>query len=195
MGKTRLKSFSLCTKLNVFPSISLFTCPCYLLLENIHSLPLRSFTMLRLLSTIALLSLPAIISAQCAACDTYTAALVSCQKTDANVTAVGTVMDTTTLSCMCSTSSTLSDMNACLGCEESSPNVTFDPTILQAWINTCKANAQFGNQQAANCWESQPSDDLPCFSNTPGAGNLGSGTNGGSDVAPTTSRYVCSSFF
>ena len=143
--------------------------------------------MIRLLPIVALLLpfLPNLISAQCAACDSYTAALHSCQTTSANVTAVGTTMDSTTLHCMCTSKSSVTGMNACLACEESDPSPSLDSTVLLAWTNTCKADGQYGDQQAATCWASQPSNDLPCFSNIGGNGGAAGGTNSGGDVAPT----------
>lgn len=134
--------------------------------------------------------LPTLISAQCNACDSYIAALKSCQTTSANVSDIGTTMDSTTLHCMCTSRSGVTQMSACQGCEESSPNASLDVILLSTWTTTCMADGQFGDQQAVICWESQPSNFLPCLSKTSGggsgSGNLGGGTNGGSDVASTS---------
>ena len=143
-----------------------------------------------LLPTVALfLSLvPTLISAQCAACDTYTAALKSCQTTSANVTAVGTKMDSTTIHCMCTAESGVTGMNACQACEESNPSESLDLPVLLAWTTTCQADSQFGDQQATACWEGQPSNILPCVSKTGGSGSGGidGGTTSGGDVAATS---------
>ena len=140
--------------------------------------------MFQLLSAVAFLLplLPTLISAQCADCDSYTAALTSCQTTSANVTTVGSTMDTTTLHCMCTSKSGVTEMNACQGCDESNPSTSIDLLVLAAWTTTCKADGQFGDQQAATCWESQPSDFLPCLSKTGGSGS-GSGSAGGNTVS------------
>ena len=122
------------------------------------------------------LSLPIVITAQCNACDSYTAALKSCQKTSANITEVGNTMDTTSIHCMCSTNSNAQQINACDGCWDSNPDVDLDITILLAWSTTCKADGQFGEQQAVACWEGQPGNFLPCL-------EKGTGTSGG----PTSS--------
>lgn len=145
--------------------------------------------MLHLLSAVALLHfLPTIVSAQCAACDSYTAALKSCQTTSANVTEVGTTMDSTTIHCMCTSDSGDTDMNACEACVESTPSTNIEITVLAAWTTTCQADGQFGVQQAAACWESQPSNDLPCVSKTggSGSGSVDGGTESGGDVAATS---------
>lgn len=147
--------------------------------------PPSQFTMLRLLPAFAFLLflLPTFISAQCAACDSYTAALQSCQTTNVNVTAVGATMDSTAIQCMCTSKSGATEMNACLVCEESNANSSLDTTVLLAWTNTCSAEGQFGDQQAATCWESQPNNELPCFSQTDGNGGTSGGISG-SDIAP-----------
>lgn len=146
--------------------------------------------MFHLITAIALLLhlFPTLISAQCAACDSYTAALTSCQTSSVNVTAVGTTMDATTLHCMCTSKSGVTEMNACEGCDESNPSSSLDLLLLAAWTTTCKADGQFGDQQAATCWESQPSDFLPCLSKTggSGSGSVNGDTNSGSDVAATS---------
>lgn len=159
--------------------------------------------MFRRLLAVALLLplLPTPISAQCADCDSYTAALQSCQTTKSNVTAVGTAMDSTTLNCMCMSKSGVIDMNACQACDESNPSSSLDIILLSAWTTTCRAESKFGEQQAATCWESQPSNFMPCVAKTGtdgsgsgsgsgsggGSGSVGGGTTSGGDVAGTTS--------
>lgn len=142
--------------------------------------------MLHLLLPITLSAalLPTLITAQCAACDSYSAALTKCQTASANVTAVGSTMDTTSIKCMCITSSSESQMNACQGCEESDPSTTFDALTLLAWTTTCTAYGNWGDQQAVACWEGQPSNDFPCFEKT-GAGNSipGSGITTGATTS------------
>ena len=126
--------------------------------------------------------LPTLISANCAACDSYTSALGSC-RSSANVTAVGTTTDSSTIHCMCTSKSSLTDMNACQACIEADPSPDLLPTVLLAWTTTCRADVQFGDKQAALCWESQPSNAIPCFSRNTGSDSTGGSTNGGSDVA------------
>ena len=145
-------------------------------------------TMPRLLSylTLFLPLLPTLISAQCASCDSYTSALKSCQ-TSSNVTAVGTQMDPTTIRCMCSSKSGTTDMNACQGCLMATPDTDVSPTVLLAWTTTCTADSQFGDKQAAICWQSQPDNFIPCVSkNSGGSGGGSGGTSGGGDVATTS---------
>ncbi|KAM0798759.1 hypothetical protein BDR22DRAFT_890883 [Usnea florida] len=128
--------------------------------------------MLRLIFILVLL-FPALISAQCAACDSYTAALQSCQTTSANDTAVGTTIDSTTIHCMCSSKSNYTDMNACTACYTIDPSATLDFSVLSAWALTCTADGQFGDQQAAECWQSQPDNVGPCLSKTGGSSFAG----------------------
>ena len=162
------------------------------LLSPVVTIHLYQSIMYCLLSAVALFLpiLPSLISAQCAACDSYTAALKSCQTTSAKVNVIGTTMDSTTLHCMCTTKSNVTQMNACQGCEESSPNASLDIILLSVWTATCAADGQFGDQQALLCWESQPDNFLPCLSKTSGggsgSGNVGGGTTGGGDVASTS---------
>ena len=112
---------------------------------------------------------PAQIAAQCSACNSYSDALKSCQKTGANVTAIGGNMDTSTVHCMCVSSSSYREMNTCAGCAETSDQTTLlDIEILLAWSTTCDADNQFGDKQAAACWQSQPDDYVPCVSDTGG---------------------------
>ena len=131
--------------------------------------------MLRLLSILVLLLplFPALISAQCAPCDSYSAALQSCQTTSANDTAVGTPMDSTTIRCMCSSKSNVIDMNACTACFLADLNPDFTISVLTAWTLTCTADGQFGDQQAASCWQSQPDNVGPCYSRTGGSSFAG----------------------
>ena len=139
--------------------------------------------------------LPTLISAQCDACNSYSAALQSCQTTSAQVVDVGSTMDSTTLHCMCTSRSNVTEMNTCLGCDESNLSTTLNIAVLNAWTMTCKADARFGDQQAVSCWESQPGSIIPCVS-TPsgsGSGTEGSDTYGGSDVATSASTGATSS--
>ncbi len=172
-----------------FTKIPLLFCisPGSIAISTPYSLHTYQLTMFRFFSSIALLLslLPTLISAQCAACDSYTNALSSCQ-TSSNVTEVGTKMDTGTIKCMCSTKSSVTDMNACQGCTLSDPSVDFDESVLLAWTTTCQADGQLGDKQAAICWESQPSNDIPCFSKSSGTTGGDSSTSGGGDVSPTT---------
>ena len=127
--------------------------------------------MLRFLVYITL-SLPFIstlVSADCAVCDSYTNALQSCQ-TKSKVAEVGTSMDSTTIHCMCSAKSNETDMNACQGCAEADPSTNLLTAVLFAWITTCQADVQFGDKQAALCWQSQPSNYIPCVSKSDGSG-------------------------
>lgn len=125
-----------------------------------------------------LLPLLRLVSAQCdSVCSSYNNALKSCQGTS-NVTALGTNMDSKTVNCMCSSKSNENDMNACYGCEEQNLTTDFDYIVSNAWITTCKADVQFGDQQAALCWQGQPTNFIPCVSKTTGSGS-GSGSSGG----------------
>lgn len=156
--------------------------------------------MLRIISCLSLLlPLLCLVSAQCdSACSSYNDALKACQGSS-NVTALGTKMDSKTVNCMCTSKSNESDMNACLGCNEQNLTIEFDYIVSNAWITTCKADVQFGDQQAALCWQGQPTNYLPCVSKTTGSGSSGGGTSGGgagtttgSSAGPTGSgsRYV-----
>ena len=142
---------------------------------------------------------PAQIVAQCSACTSYIAALKSCQKTSANVTQVGSTMDTDTVHCMCTSSSSYAEMNSCTGCtySDSSLYEDLDALVLFAWTTTCDADEQYGDKQAAACWHSQPSDYVPCVSKTGGNTGGGSGTlSGGASSSATTlpQGYVCAPF-
>ena len=139
---------------------------------------------------------PSQIAALCSDCDSYTSALKSCQKTSANVTQIGSAMDTDSVQCMCISSSSYTEMNSCTGCTKSDFDVALsvDLYVLSAWTTTCKADNQFGDKQAAACWQGQPTDFMPCVSKTTsGSGGGGSGTlTGGSSSSETTlpQRYI-----
>lgn len=133
-----------------------------------------------------LLSLLRLVSAQCdSVCNSYNNALKSCQGSN-NVTALGTKIDSKTIDCMCTSKSNESDMNACYGCEEQNLTTDFDYIVSNAWITTCKADTQFGDQQAALCWEGQPTNFIPCVSKTTGSGSGGT-MNGGGGATTTGS--------
>ena len=116
----------------------------------------------------------ALTTAKCDACTSFSAALTTCQKSSTggtNVTALGTAMDTDSIHCMCSTSSNAAQMNTCNGCLIQDPlSVDVDITVLLAWSTTCKADKQFGEEQATRCWEGQPGDYVPCVSRSEGSG-------------------------
>lgn len=132
------------------------------------------------------LHLPNLITAQCSACDSYSAALKSCQTTSANISAVGSTIDTKSVNCMCVSSSSATEMNTCQGCNEANLNLKLDTLLLLAWYNTCTADGEWGDQQGVACWEGQPINLVPCFMNT---GGKGSGTTpGGSGVTSSASR-------
>ena len=142
--------------------------------------------MFRLLVYITL-SLPYIatlVSADCAVCDSYNNALQSCQSRS-KVTQVGTSMDSNTIHCMCSSKSNVTDMNACQGCAEADPSPDLLTAALYAWITTCQADIQFGDKQAALCWQSQPNNYIPCVSKSDGSGGTGGSTNSGSGGSTT----------
>ena len=141
---------------------------------------------------------PAQIAATCSACKSYNAALKSCQQTGANVTQIGGDMDTSSVHCMCVSSSSYSEMNTCEGCIQTDYETTnvVDAEIMAAWLLACKADDLFGDKQAAACWHSQPTDYMPCVERTSGStGGVGSGTV--SDEPSSTigtslpTRYVC----
>lgn len=129
------------------------------------------------------LQLPYLTTAQCPSCDSYTTALKSCQTTSTNVTAVGNTMGTTSVNCMCVAHSNAGQMNTCQGCYDINTDINI--LVLLAWYTTCTAGQQFGAQQAVSCWESQPSNYMPCVSNTVGKGS--GTTNGGSGLLALTS--------
>ncbi|CAF9940150.1 MAG: hypothetical protein HETSPECPRED_002181 [Heterodermia speciosa] len=133
---------------------------------------------------------PSQIAALCSDCDSYTSALKSCQKTSANVTQIGSAMDTDSVHCMCISSSSYTEMNSCSGCTKSNFDVALSVElhVLSAWTTTCKADNQFGDKQAAACWQGQPTDFMPCVSKTTsGSGGGGSGTlTGGSSSSSET---------
>ena len=134
------------------------------------------------------LFLPAQIAAQCSACTSYTAALKSCQTGSANLTQIGSVVDTDDVHCMCQSSSSYTEMNSCTGCTETDYTLeeSIDPTILDAWTSTCNADNLYDDKQAVACWQGQPTNYLPCIERT------GDTTGGGSSPSTTLpQRYVC----
>ncbi|KAK0512949.1 hypothetical protein JMJ35_004966 [Cladonia borealis] len=111
------------------------------------------------------LYLPHLIAAsQCQTCDSFNAALKSCQTTGTNSTAVGSKTDTETVHCMCVSSSSSTEMADCAYCNEevSTDGVVVDGNVLAAWIDTCAADKTWGDQQAVACWEGQPGDSFSC---------------------------------
>ena len=138
--------------------------------------------------TLSLSFISTLVSADCPACDSYNKALQACQ-TSSNVTEVGTKMDSTTIHCMCSSKSNVTDMNACQGCAEADPSLTLLSTalVLSAWTTTCQADVQYGDKQAALCWQSQPSNYIPCVSKSDGSGGTGGSTNSGSGGSTSSS--------
>ena len=100
-------------------------------------------------------------------------------------------MDTTTVHCMCTTNSASATINTCVGCMESNPtdtdNADIDGIALAAWVTTCKADGQFGEQQAALCWQSQPTDYMPCVEKTGGKSDLPTGAAGSGLTTSATS--------
>ena len=140
--------------------------------------------MLRFLGYAALLFsfLPTLIYAQCTSCDSYTNALNSCQKSS-KLYAVGSPMDTASIKCMCTQKTDVTDMNVCLACLEADPQSNIVSSVVSSWITTCNADAQFGDKQAVLCWQSQPDNSIPCYTNSGGSG----GSNGGSVVTTSPS--------
>ena len=138
--------------------------------------------------SIALISLhlPYLTAAQCSVCNSYSAALKSCQTTSANVTAVGGTMDTTSVHCMCISKSSTAQMNTCQGCDDSNTSLNLDISLLYAWYLTCKADEQWGDQQGVACWEGQPDNFLPCVEKTGGKGS--DAIPGGSEVTSPATR-------
>ena len=140
--------------------------------------------------TFLILLLPTFIAAQCSDCDSYEAALKACQTGSVNVTAVGEATDTASIHCMCAAHSNGQTMNACQGCWNSNPSayINLDIAVLLAWTTTCKADGQFGDDQAVKCWEGQPSDALPCFEKT--SGSSGGPTLGGSGLTTSATNVA-----
>lgn len=108
------------------------------------------------------------ISALCSACSSYNAALSACSSNSVNVTAIGSPLNTAAIHCMCSDKNSGSQMNQCSGCsltDTSDDDDTDEPndSVLQAWVTTCVADTQYGDQQAVLCWEGQPTNPLPCY--------------------------------
>lgn len=122
--------------------------------------------------------LPALVSSDCVAtCDSYNNGLRSCQ-TKNSVVAVGSPMDSNTIHCMCSAKSNLTDMDTCMACLEETPSTNTTSAILLAWSYTCKAQLQFGDKQAALCWQNQPDNTIPCSTKSDGYGGAPNGTTG-----------------
>lgn len=122
--------------------------------------------------------LSTLVSADCAGpCDSYNNGLRSCQ-TKNSVVAVGSPMDSNTIHCMCSSKSNLTDMDTCLACLEANPSTDTTSAILLAWTNTCKAELEFGDKQAALCWQNQPDNTIPCSSKSDGYGGASSVATG-----------------
>ena len=144
--------------------------------------------MFRLLvyATLSLVFVSTLVSADCPVCDSYDNAIKYCQ-TSSHITQIGTTMDPSTIHCMCTSKSNVTDMNACKDCAEGDPSINLVSlvSVLAAWATTCQANIQFGDKQAALCWQSQPSNYIPCVSKSDGAGGTGGSTNSSS-----TTRYV-----
>ena len=137
--------------------------------------------------TLSLPLLSTLVSADCPVCNSYTNALRSCQTSSSHVTQVGTSMDSNTIHCMCSSKSNETDMNACQGCAETDPSPDLLSAVLAAWVVTCQADMQFGDKQAALCWQSQPSNYIPCVSKSDGSGGTGGSTGSGSGGSTTSS--------
>lgn len=141
--------------------------------------------MFRLLvyATLSLAFVSSLVSADCAGCDSYNNAIKTCQ-TSSQVTQIGTKMDSNTIHCMCSSKSNITDMNACKDCAEGDPtlNLVSLVSVLAAWATTCQADIQFGDKQAELCWQSQPSNYIPCVSKSDGSGGTGGSTNSGSST-------------
>ena len=150
---------------------------------------------LQLYTILFSLNLPLLITAQCDACTSYGAALDTCQSktTSANLTMVGTTMDTAAVDCMCKTDSNQAQMNTCQGCAVSGTATTsledyVDQTVVSSWYFVCKVNDQWGNEQGAACWKGQPLDLLPCLSNSLKEGD--GSTSGGSAGGETSLRLA-----
>ena len=130
------------------------------------------------------LYLPHLIAAQCSSCNSFSAALKSCQTPSINTTEPFSPMDTETVHCMCVSSSNLAEMLACDECDGSSDTVTVNGAALIAWYDTCNADEAWGDQQAVACWETADTDALVCLENTVGNG---SGTTPGGPGAAASS--------
>ncbi|KAL9133497.1 MAG: hypothetical protein Q9175_005325 [Cornicularia normoerica] len=87
---------------------------------------------------------------------------------------------------MCTSKSNLIDMNVCRGCEISNPSTSLDIAVLDAWTLTCTADGQFGDQQAAACWQSQPDNVGPCVSKSGASASPGGDTITSSQPAATS---------
>lgn len=133
-----------------------------------------------LFTSLLILHIAHFINALCPACGSYSAALKSCQSNSANLTLIGSAMDTASIDCMCMSRSSTTQKNTCQGCQVSSTSAEDfpDPSLLLTWYFTCKASDQWGDQQGVACWEGQPLNLAPCVSNTVRQG--GGSTSGGS---------------
>ena len=72
-------------------------------------------------------------------------------------------------------------MNTCQGCPQTTYALDWDASLLLEWYFTCKANDEFGDEQAVACWEGQPNDLAPCVSATVRSGAASSGGDAGGD--------------
>ena len=118
--------------------------------------------------TLFTLYLPHLIAAQCSACDSFSAALKSCQTSGLNITAVGNMIDAETVHCMCVSGSSATEMSDCSTCDGSINSVTVDGVALISWYDTCYAYETWGDQQAIACWQGLPHNNLPCIQNIGG---------------------------
>ena len=132
-----------------------------------------------------------IFAAQCSQCDSYNAALKSCQKGGASLTDVGSDIDADAVHCMCKTASSATLIAACEDCAYLNPANTVDITVLSAWFQTCTAASGFGDAQAVQCWQG---NDVDCYSGDPSLGGAASVTFTGAASSSAPQRYVCPSF-
>ena len=139
--------------------------------------------------------LPVSMAAQCTACESYNSALKSCQRTGINDTAVGEKMDTATIHCMCTTSSSYSQMLDCSTCYGAAyPDVPeLDTPVLLAWGDTCQVSQRFDENRAVLCWESLPEDNAPCLYKLGTAPGTDASTSGISALSALPSNTLSSS--
>lgn len=147
--------------------------------------------------TLFTLVLPHLIAAsQCPTCDSFSAALKSCQTPGLNITDVGSKMNTETVHCMCVSSSSTTKTDDCLSCAGSAnevtdvgstDQVTVDVVALLAWYDVCYADDRWGDQQAVACWEGLLDGSASCYEKTSGKG---SDITSPDPVASSASRYV-----
>lgn len=136
-------------------------------------------------TALLLLKLPHLITAQCPACDSYSAALKTCQSqtTTSNLTTTGDTMDTASIECMCVKNSGTEQMDICHGCLQNT--LDWDVSLLLGWYITCSAKDDFGDEQAVACWEGQLDHLTPCFPATVrNGGGVSSGRYAGDDEEP-----------